>query len=876
MPNNLQPIVISNDIYELQERWLEIGKKFFDMEDINLLKVGFLGYLMQITGDSIIDSTFERDSLRSEFYLSSATRSESIYEFAKEQNYPISNATPSKMSVNICISKKELIAVKTQSDDKFEFKIPKDSIFMVGGIPFMLENSIKVIISYIGTSKNSLIDLENPLNYALTATYDVTDCNIYDNKGRPSSFSKRTTPYLKTWTSKVQGEDYFFILADIWQIEKKSKIFKITSNDIADLLFFKADFTNQIAQFNVYYNKSVNPLPVYFNNTFTPDEPEYCFYSYLGDNNLQISFSSLPNNFRPKFNSELKVDIFTTKGAKGNFSFKDTGEITLKPGESGKLPLSLYITKVSDATGGKDKPTYKEIKKTLIENNLVRESIITENDLNIFFNKSISSLSINNGKIKIFKKRDDILKRIFSIFLMLKDRNNIAIPTNTIDLQLNVSDPIFSSGLKAGTIIIYDSNLGVYRPLANNEFPEEYMKNDRIIMYSLPYLVNIKTVPFPVVSYYKNWMHKEVPLQFKNINENINYEFIINNLKFFRNNITSDFYEISFNLNTNLPDELLENLKIRGIIKNGLRSIGFIDFQLVDIDEKLFTAYLVTNDTFDSKGELQILNSIFDMSSDGIVPMGTISIPSNITMEIGLMLKGTNTTTKYDDFNNMIGIDDYCIAVSLNTTESVSLVESLSSIMNSELLINDQGTVKIKSLPVVGTFYFSNTDNYKDFYSLIDQYGDILKSAINLLENNNLIDMKLYNTYGFSKYFSNDTTHISMNFSIKLAGSFNIDLDLRIKRFICDFVEKSNNNNFLAVSNLIRELEKKFSEIVFIEFKGINNVFLQQISYIYPMFENMNKEQLINYVPEFINIAADTRSFSTLDGFHPAIKIEYI
>jgi len=167
-------------------------------------------------------------------------------------------------------------------------------------------------------------------------------------------------------------------------------------------------------------------------------------------------------------------------------------------------------------------------------------------------------------------------------------------------------------------------------------------------------------------------------------------------------------------------------------------------------------------------------------------------------------------------------------------------------------------------------------------------YYDVLEDGFSKLENNTSVNLKFYNTYGPSKYFHSRTidginTNITMKLSITLYDTYTQDLDFKIKNFILDFIEKINESsaNTFAISNLIRELEKNFEDIRYIEFEELNGHEInsdgnQIIYYDYPSIKDMTKEQLINYVPEYLNVHIDKEAYiQGSDNFQVGIVITY-
>ena len=98
---------------------------------------------------------------------------------------------------------------------------------------------------------------------------------------------------------------------------------------------------------------------------------------------------------------------------------------------------------------------FQKLKNKIISEISTRDVIVTENDLNNYFLILTALLeTINDGSIKFIKKRDDILRRVFGSYILMRDGldgegNTVpsgyvskVIPTNTIDADFEVSTNI--------------------------------------------------------------------------------------------------------------------------------------------------------------------------------------------------------------------------------------------------------------------------------------------------------------------------------------------------------------------------------------------------------------------------------------------------
>ena len=250
---------------------------------------------------------------------------------------------------------------------------------------------------------------------------------------------------------------------------------------------------------------------------------------------------------------------------------------------------------------------------------------------------------------------------------------------------------------------------------------------------------------------------------------------------------------------------------------------------------------------------------------------------------------------------------------------TVKLYQNLSNIMSSivsrytenELIEYDNRDFKVEMIPLVSLDYFINQNIY--LYTVLNKYIEVLNNIIPKLENNTTIDLKFTNTRGPSNYYylntnvvgddisylSIERTDILFDFVIHLYDNASDELDSSIKDFISDFLEACNEDGIVPISNLTRLLEQNFASIRFIEFNGLTGRYADVVSNKYQKvirkdndFNTMTKQQIIEYVPEYINVKkqlndniitvedvsspSGTKEISLGKQYNNAINITYI
>jgi len=926
-----QLVNIGSTSYDIQERMIEISKKFYNIDEINLLKTGFFGYTNEIMSDIAKNGVWHRNFLYNELFLNTANLTSSVYNWAKMLDENIQLASPARMNILFTVGKQEIIDLSRPTGPNpniREFIIDKESLFFAEDYKFMLENSVRIILTKV----------EGFNDYSATAQYIL---NENSNK-----LQKLTSPYVKSYIENINGKKYIVLMLMIHQISKEEKIFNIYSNDISDLLYFDYKYQNQLAFFNVKYkygNES-QILPSYFNNSFIPPDSKYCFYTFPNENNIQIYFSALPGSFIPKYNSELTIELYNTLGSKGNFNYNVEVPLTFKFPNPNMRISSVLVTSIADSYGGMDVLGLDELKSKLINKLHTRNSIISERDLNLFFTEIIQKSNVYGSQLNFFKTRDDILRRSFSAYMLLKDKYSQIVPTNTVDfLGGNINefmDDRESVTLHSGEIVKYDALTLHYKRINENDDVNELIENGEYL-YSLPFTINVKTMPFPRISYILDICNMEVPLSFEYINPKVNNEFLIPQISVKKLDFLSSFYDIEIFMGTNMDEEYLsENIKIRCILmRNDTTPYAYFDFNLDETSEgNVYKFSLKTSREFNKFDEIELvsengntnylkrlnlsgvagINIGFDevLLSRGINPYEIIpncNVQENLTFKLAILIKDpeVNGVKNYNDtgnnssflqmFKNQEDTSDYSIVSVLKTDRPINLFKNLSNIMYSEVFVNPSTlNFTINKIPVVFTKYFNNEINYSNFYELFNTYVTVLKENLNLLEQNTKVDMRFYNSYGICKYSSIDRVNIELELNLKLnSNQYSTELDANIKNSIIEMIEQFNlkNQGLITISSIYSELIRKFPQISFIEFIGLNDYtaysnninkvphLKQRIELIVPTplthdYANIDKEHLINFVPEFINIPRN-KDFEINQNtnalvFQPSIKINYL
>jgi|GEM_PF-3067537 len=886
-------IKINSTSYSVQESWLAMATKLFnlnpeDPNSLNILKAGLFGYNNEISSNEIKNNVYHRNVLYDEHFLNSASIPHSIYNFAKMYNVGIGTAKPSHVFVNFAMSKYDLVNHKARREimdegtvnisgkRTYELIINNQFPFSIKDINFLLPFPVQIIMKET-----------NDNDYAITARYKID--------GGTFPFMEVNNPFIKTWQDNFQGEKYVFLGLDLYQLDRHTQEFMVMSEDISDNLFYNVAYEGQLSYFNVYYTYKGERtlLKAYFNNAFNPpDNEKFCYFSYLDDDKLQISFSALPNSFRPRFDSKIEVEFFTTLGEKGNFSYQ--GKVLYNFATADEfVKTPVYVTTLTDASGGRNKLDMTGTKNQIIEEILTRKNLITEADLDLFFNNLNTTNTLNGSSISFIKKQDDILKRMFSCFLLMRDDEKKVLPTNTAPKVL--FDIAFleanSFSIPENSVIIYDYSKNIYFHEPNfyhdfhangDKIPSKY-EGDNFLIYATPYLIRLDRGAVVKSNYYNLYVDVTESLIYKYVNDLVIENFNVKDINIKKESIEGDSFKVSLTLNTNINTLEIDNrIKLRGILKSKNEKVyGFFDFERESAEDYKYVATLTTNR--DMSYGLNLYNSLYNISGSA-EPSDILTncyIEEDIYMDIAILYKDPSATTfeKYDSFQRMKDIGDYTTAIVVRNDNPVKFYEDLSYIMSSIITPkSSSGKItgfEVENIPIVGFKYYYKKN--KIVYKTLNVYCNILKSNIKRLENNTTLDLKLTNSYGPSRYYYissyvvDDVVHYNNIKSTDLLIDLDIHIqeapteedDLKIKQFISDFIESCNEDQLVPISNMIRLLEQNFDIIRYIEFNGISGNDIQKIESSFTSFREMTKQQIIEYVPEYLNVKKELNDFMT-------------
>ena len=839
-------------VYGAQEALLDLADTYLEPGSYSTLKSGFLGYMTGGMARIAAEGVHHRNVLYNENFLNTASLPRSIYNYAKIHDYPVAMATPSSCRVLVGFYLDEIKAAL--GAETGTLTLPRGQAIYLGTTPFVLAGSVTLAIMERGR---------------VAAEYDLSQMDFADIN-QAEYVRTYVTPQVVDTAGSVRTVVYLEVR--IHQATPMVNEFKVVSASSLETSFYRVQVPEgeQLAKFRVLYKRPgssvFEELPAYFNETVTPDEPEYCFYSFTTGNELEIYFSPLPGSFRPAYNSALRVEYLTTTGVAGNFDFTGVPAMVVN-GQT----LTTLVEMVTQPAGGYNAETLMEVKRGILRKILERRNIIIESDLQNYLTGAVDRTQVNNSTMTFIKRRDDIQTRLFAAYLMVRDASNRVVPTNTASLDFEVAD-LAERGwsLPAGTLIVYDRKNSMYRLVAPGEYPDKMAADPNSFVYCVPFLMQFRTQPFPRLVYYRNQIALDAALS-SLPGEMVSADsFIANSVTVRRNSAFENSYQIDLSISSNLAADAMASkclVRVRFLDTKG-NSLGYAEATHLD-GTNVFRATVQTDDTFDESSQMLFRNIWTD--ADTLAP--STPLPEDLRLKFELYYDSADPRT---DVSHVIRGDRvFQLTNVYQTVDPVNLYKSLERVMSSGMYVTTEGTFHCDGVPLVGASFFLNPRIGQEAMGVVEKYHSAIFDIFDLLHNNTSVDVKLYNTYGPSKLYNLDRINISIALEVRSRNRATEELRQKVISAVASFVQTCNENDGgrFSISNMTTYIENTIPDVAFVRFVSLNGVAAQNAEMIY------NSSMLVQdnrRVPEFINVATTIRSTLDADPYVPDVQVTFI
>lgn len=423
------------------DAWLEdIAPHYFDFDATELHRTGVFGYINEVMSQSELDAHHAVTIARREFYPTTALYRKNLFKMAAlhQLGYPL--ATAAVCTATLMFKEEELLKYATRIDGStFEFVVDNSMIIMADDIPFMLDYPIVIIIkktianpNISGDSidtysnKTGVIKLSENRTY-YTIRYDTT----YKN-----SLNTQTDKYIRNRVVPWAGENLLLIKVGLRQCQRVIEEQAVIKSPTINTVTLDFEFDGNLCNFEVFYIEGENDpvqlekLPLNSN----PKKTTFCMYSMSDDNTIRLHF---PDNayFTPKFNSIIRVHIYTTLGEYGNFRVFN-GSLNCQP-QSENYQYNNMITVQGmcegSSIGGVNIQNDEVFRSNIVYAYATNKVVTTESDLQAYFDNQAMS---TRNKILFFKRRDDVFERLYGAFMLLRDEKDNVIPTNSLDIDI--------------------------------------------------------------------------------------------------------------------------------------------------------------------------------------------------------------------------------------------------------------------------------------------------------------------------------------------------------------------------------------------------------------------------------------------------------
>lgn len=877
MPDNK----ISSSKREIYTKLLDIAEKYTDIKNTDFLKTGLFGYMTESMAMMMRDSTIHKSMLYNESFLNTAMLPKSVYNWAKMFNIEVQKAKPKYAEIDIVIpsdSISNFLKLGLTDAEKERYGLTEQDVGEGGFIILNKEDPI-VASDYYFSLEHSILIKYNVINNIYSARYITTE---YVS----TSFQtiNRTNLILKNDGKNI------VIKARAYQYRRSSHIRQINSTSFLNKIQ-KFTFEDQFCGAKLFYKENgvKTEVDLKYSEMEKGLNNNVAFYNLIDSNQLQINFKIGEGYFIPSSNTTIEVVIYTTKGLKAPSIFNGDALIFFSDTDLKALPLIVQFNPTT-LMGGMDSPSISDIKKTIISEISTRNTITTKADLENYFS-ILTALTedVNNGKIKFIKKRDDIIKRMYNAYLLLRDNVDdskeemvintqtlsACVPTNTMNVKLSL-DSLDDLAQKS-----FNYNFPAFDMAGNNLSSTNNAKD----YYISPFNIFISTYPVNFVKFIYNLTNSESDCSYATetlndrLHEELNGFYIIpNKLTLFRGfedegYKASNKYILTLNTTTNFPV---------GISDTDVPPLSFGG--TIDV---VGSASSITLSTKDIEVESHVTEEKGIYSTD-IKMYITVGSPEFYFFPSNTLADGIATTDLYCNSIRLCGsngapssfsdkekfkislerftIQDIETKLVLNSNDSLQIYTQLDDIMESSLIHNSSSgdsniyPLALTDVPLVHSSFFDNNissgDRRRGFIEQLFTYINLLKDNLDRLETSTFFNLKFYNTYGVSNLYNTSNTNIKLRLIVHLNNADhmnNENLKAEIKSYIRKLVDNMNNDNsfnYSALNSAICSSETYGNYIRNVEFVGLNGTFNQYIGRL-----SINNDI---YTPEWLNLDAKT------------------
>lgn len=880
---------ITTDIYDIVDDVDKLKKQYIPDEDADTLALGIFGYIGDTEAKKIQTSVIMTGELGNEMFPTRAKLMKNVLSHATYNGIEDINAVPARITINMGIKLTDLDKYMNHNSFTLDCTCP----IYIGSYEFHFDYDIIITRSTVSETSYS-------------AHYKI---------GEKNRLSNITQPYLKQpFTIRIGNDIYVIFQALVRQYSIQTTQFNVISESVIQRKSYYFSFDNQLCDFDVYVEKNgktIRVKPLLY-GAVNYQEDYYCWYQYVDDSSIRIVFDGA--SILPDLNSTVTIKAYTSLGTGGMFKYKSIDKTTegmftdISSKNYNYSRISCYLVATTDSIEGRNRRSKKELQNLIPKYALSRGSIITETDLDNYFNL----IDTDTYRLVLKKKTDNQLARIWYCFFLLKDELNNIIPTNSIQLELStVNDSMFKSDdgryvLPAGTVIEYNPETKLGTVIDETDIPDlfsdEYYKG-----YYYMTVYNIIINPDPLYcAFYLTVSNKDTFYTFDWVNEDSILQFVANRCNFQRNLLTDQStYKLTFGIaqaiandfglyheqKVNITDDFNNIIDEKVIVTNNMKCIlvfyknnepyRWTEAYLTSYNSGSYVSFwevdLTTDNGLDNANsikieELHVAGSNSDMNYGYMEPNTKCKLYILCKFEEGMY-------GRYDLDDIAPGFTGYTVTNVYDINDGVDFYENFTNVIDNKVTAMDEAMniYHVTGVPCVGFHYMTGEENANYLVDALTERKAYIDYCLNLLENNMNIDFKFFNTYGPSvMYYIGDKEKTSI-------GSVDLTMKIRalvtnvtdtyaeqdLRNAIKTYIENLNHIGEFHAPNMISSLMEEFSSrFDFIEFMNYNNFRLG--------VQHITDRHLSDphIVPEFLNIR-NLYDDST-DSLVPNIEIEIL
>lgn len=732
---------------EVQDYWInQIAPNYFDFDVVNNYRSGVFGYINEVMATVTMDTHQAINVARREFYPVTAQYPTSIYKMAALQKLGLPMATPASCKAVLLLDRDEVISNSTYKNGVYTCVIDNTVQILADDIPFSLLYPIVII------SNNTNGEWMHTIHYDKSVTNDL------DTDGSSSY-------YITNKTVNQDGKKYLLLSVNLKQTSCESITQLVAVDSLVETVSLLFSFEGDLANFEVFYaedpDSSEEVQLVKLMQGQAMVESPFCYYRMLNSNLIELSF---PKNiyFSPALNSEIRMDVYTSLGKNGEFeSYSGTLACSM---DSEKYPYNNNMTMLGVVNGacanGKNVPTFDEYTAMVQKAYSTNNTITTSHDLQLEFDSA--SKDINGSKIIFRKKRSDAFSRDYGAYCLLKDKSGNIVPTNTLTVNMTLSDFDTYSDvtqkafIKPGTLFEYDpesNTADIYtakkvEDLKLSDDLSEYDSGSDRFIYTNPFLISANLNP-NLIGFYNNSIDDTRSVTYSYLNDASIIQFIGSSFKIYRNSINGEnFYRFSMTISptadvepttiVSVPSDSEEDYYIRaeqngkilsvlydtdGVYCNGLYEDG-TEFQFrvssgvtkTEDGYGYVTGYTLNVEVYGSfiEGDIIATKKVTDLGKiRGCLEFQEVLYANQLY--IPMVIDG------YDADLNTYTLTGYLATDDIMDSNGTLLVEN--GVLDQDGHENDNVTIPFTGLKAeVSVFYRNDDTNYPHKYSDYDYY----------------------------------------------------------------------------------------------------------------------------------------------------------